>query len=155
LQAAAPDMWVEMAAVDAATCGLTEGDWLEITTPRGRVAARVRIGGIRTGVLFLPFHYGYWDTPGATEPVGDEGRAANELTITDWDPVSKQPLFKTAIAAVRGLKSGRGVPSAAPTTTASRPVVAGVPPTSGGEAAFVHEDPAFVAAGSGSAGVRR
>ncbi|HEX7024898.1 MAG TPA: molybdopterin dinucleotide binding domain-containing protein, partial [Gemmatimonadales bacterium] len=148
LQAAAPNVWVEMAAGDAVGYGFAEGDWLEISTPRGRVAARVRLSGIRTGVLFLPFHYGYWDTKGASEPAGDEGRAANELTITDWDPVSKQPLFKTAIAAVRKLKSGKGVPAAAPTTTGSRPAVADVPPTVGGQAALVREElPLITAAG--------
>jgi len=50
-------------------------------------------------VLFLPFHYGYWDVDHAAGKDGD--RAANELTFTDWDPVSKQPLFKTAAAALR------------------------------------------------------
>ncbi len=48
----------------------------------------------------MPFHYGYWDTPGGHEPANGAGRAANELTITDWDPVSKQPLFKTSAARV-------------------------------------------------------
>ena len=37
---------------------------------------------------------------------GDRTRAANELTITDWDPVSKQPLFK--VAAVRAEKIAAG-----------------------------------------------
>jgi hypothetical protein len=46
--------------------------------------------------VFLPFHYGYWDTPQGDRPADGTGRAANELTITDWDPVSKQPLFKTS-----------------------------------------------------------
>jgi anaerobic selenocysteine-containing dehydrogenase len=50
--------------------------------------------------VFVPFHYGYWDTTGAAPADGDPGRAANELTITDWDPVSKQPLFKTSAARV-------------------------------------------------------
>ena len=45
--------------------------------------------------------------------------AANELTITEWDPVSKQPLFKTAAVRVEKLRSGDG-PSKAPETTASR-----------------------------------
>jgi ferredoxin-nitrate reductase len=38
-------------------------------------------------VLFMPFHYGYWDD-------GSHPRAANELTLSEWDPVSKQPHFK-------------------------------------------------------------
>ena len=34
-------------------------------------------------------------------PDAGRRRAANELTITSWDPVSKQPLFKVAAARVR------------------------------------------------------
>jgi anaerobic selenocysteine-containing dehydrogenase len=68
----------------------------EIRSARGSVKARARVGGIRDGVAFLPFHYGYWDTDGA-----GHHRAANELTITDWDPVSKQPLFKTSVVRIR------------------------------------------------------
>lgn len=104
LRDAAPESWVEVSEVDAAKHDLTEGELAEITTPRGVVRARVRIGGIREGVLFLPFHYGYWDTG---DPAGQDGhRAANELTRTDWDPVSKQPLFKTAAAAIASADGG-------------------------------------------------
>jgi hypothetical protein len=39
------------------------------------------------------------DCCGAAGPDGGPGRAANELTLTGWDPVSKQPMFK--VAAVR------------------------------------------------------
>jgi anaerobic selenocysteine-containing dehydrogenase len=99
LQAAAPEVWVECSAGDARRLGLGEGDLAEVATPRGVVRARVRITGIRDGVVFLPFHYGYWDTPHGSRPT-DGGRAANELTVTDWDPVSKQPLFKSAAARV-------------------------------------------------------
>ncbi|MGR7026892.1 molybdopterin dinucleotide binding domain-containing protein [Geodermatophilus sp. URMC 62] len=139
LQAAAPEVWVEMSPSDAADRGWGEGDLLEVGTPRGRVEARLRVSGIRPGVLFLPFHYGYWDTPGGHEPDGAPGRAANELTPTDWDPVSKQPIFKTAAAQVELLERGDGRPAPAPTTTGSRPVTHGVPPTRGGAAALVEE----------------
>jgi anaerobic selenocysteine-containing dehydrogenase len=137
LQAAAPEVWVEMSPSDAADRGWSEGDLLEVTTPRGRVEARLRISGIRPGVLFLPFHYGYWDRPGGAGPDGHD-RAANELTLTDWDPCSKQPIFKTAAAAVTRLATGDG-PSSAPTTTGSRPVDPQVPPTRGGEDALALE----------------
>jgi predicted molibdopterin-dependent oxidoreductase YjgC len=121
-----------MSERDAADRGLVEGDVLEISTPRGRVEAKLRVSGIRPGVVFLPFHYGYWDA--------DDGRdrAANELTATDWDPVSKQPLFKTAAAAVRKLADAEG-PSAAPTTTASAPVGSSLRPTTGGVTAEARE----------------
>ena len=134
LDRAAPEVWVEMSAADAEREGLQEGDLLEVASPRAGVRARLRVSGIRDGVVFLPFHYGYWDHP-------DTGRrAANELTITDWDPLSKQPIFKTAAAAIR-LLDRDGQPSAAPTTTASAPVGTplAVPATVGGAAALVEE----------------
>jgi anaerobic selenocysteine-containing dehydrogenase len=140
LDAAAPDVWVEMSASDAADRGWDEGDLLDVSTPRGRVRARLRVSGIRPGVLFLPFHYGYWDTDGGSQPGGtDDGRAANELTPTDWDPASKQPIFKTAAAAVERVAAADGVPAPAPTTTGSAPVAGDVPPTTGGEAALAQE----------------
>jgi anaerobic selenocysteine-containing dehydrogenase len=115
LQRAAPDVWVELSQADASTHGWGEGDLLEIRTPRGRVQARLRVSGIRPGVVFLPFHYGYWDREGATpEGEGDVGRAANELTLDDWDPVSKQPIFKTAAAAVTLVERANGQGSGAP-----------------------------------------
>lgn len=107
-------------------------------TPRGAVQAKLRISGIRDGVLFLPFHYGYWDTEPGHEPDG-HGRAANELTITDWDPASKQPIFKTAAARLRRLEASGGAPAPAPTTTGSAPVTAGVPATRGGAAGEADE----------------
>nr|WP_306748285.1 hypothetical protein [Saccharothrix yanglingensis] len=80
----------------------------------------------RDGVVFVPFHYGYWDTGGDRH-----ARAANEPTPTEWDPVSKQPLFK--VAAVRVTRIGDGTrPAPAPITTASAPHdPAGVPATAG------------------------
>jgi anaerobic selenocysteine-containing dehydrogenase len=138
LQAAAPDVWVELSAAEAEAAGWSEGDVLKVTTPRGSVTARLRVGGIRSGVLFLPFHYGYWDTTGHAP---DElGRAANELTVTDWDPASKQPLFKTAAAKVERVSAGDGTPAPAPTTTGSRPVSPGVPATTGGPDAEAEEE---------------
>jgi anaerobic selenocysteine-containing dehydrogenase len=96
LQAAAPEVWVELSSDDAAARALAEGDMAEIASPRGVVHARVRVTGIRPGLAFVPFHYGYWDRSD-----GDHDRAANELTMTEWDPVSMQPLFKVAAVQVR------------------------------------------------------
>jgi ferredoxin-nitrate reductase len=95
LDAAAPEVWVELSAHDADAVGVKEGDRVKVRSRRGEVEAPARIGGIRDGVVFIPFHYGYWDRGDSAEPT----RAANELTVTSWDPVSKQPLFK--VAAVR------------------------------------------------------
>lgn len=127
LQSAAPEVWVEVSTADAGTHGVSEGDIVDITTPRGTVRAQARVSGIRRGVVFLPFHYGYWDTADGKEPAG-HGRAANELTITDWDAASKQPVFKTAAARLVRVGPGDG-PAPAPAVTASAPVEA---PAAGG-----------------------
>ena len=86
-------------------------------------------------MVFVPFHYGYWDV----DPRDGHHRAANELTLTAWDPVSKQPIFKTAAAQVYRVRSAVG-PSPAPTTTASAPIQCDVPPTVGGPDAAVNEE---------------
>jgi anaerobic selenocysteine-containing dehydrogenase len=110
LQAAAPDPWVEVSPEDATRMGIKEGDLVRVVSPRGSLEAPARIADIVAGVVFVPFHYG-----------GGPG-AANEATLTAWDPVSKQPLFK--VAAVRlELVEARVEPSNAPTTTASAPVI--------------------------------
>ena len=102
LQAAAPNVWVELSTRDAQHHGIADGDLVDVHTPRGVVRAPARISEIRDGVLFVPFHYGYWDVP-----EDRHRRAANELTVTDWDPVSKQPLFKTAAARIERVADGR------------------------------------------------
>jgi anaerobic selenocysteine-containing dehydrogenase len=118
LQTAAPEMWVELCPSDAAPLGISEGDWVQVESARGQIRTRARLSGVRAGVVFAPFHYGYWDIEG-----GEGGdRAANELTITAWDPVSKQPMFKSAAVSVSRLDDGGGTVSLAPTTGASAPV---------------------------------
>jgi len=93
LNAAAPEVWVEIHPRDAEAAGIADGDRVRVRSRRGALEAPARLGTVREGVVFVPFHYGYWDRN------GDHRRAANELTPTVWDPVSKQPLFK--VAAVR------------------------------------------------------
>jgi anaerobic selenocysteine-containing dehydrogenase len=130
LNDAAPDVWVELNPADAGKLGIAEGDLVGISSARGAVQARARICGIRPGVVFVPFHYGYFDvTRDDRVP-----RAANELTITAWDPVSKQPIFKVAAVRLGKIADADGVVSPAP-TIGSPPVGDAVPPTAGGPAA--------------------
>jgi ferredoxin-nitrate reductase len=124
LQRAAPEAWVEMHPADAGSLGFGEGDVVRVESPRGRMEASARISGIREGVVFAPFHYGYWDQQGGDGPDG-RPRAANELTITEWDPVSKQPLFKVGAVKVTKVADANGEASSAPTNTASAPVAEG------------------------------
>ncbi len=90
-------MWVELNPADAQSLGIADGDLVAVESGRGAIRAPARLRDIRPGTVFVPFHDGYWDTDGK-----DHDRAANELTLTSWDPASKQPLFK--VAAVRVTK---------------------------------------------------
>ncbi len=134
LQSASPDVWIEMHPSDAEDLGVGEGDMVRVESPRGRLEARARISDIKEGVVFAPFHYGYFDGDG-------HPRAANELTITEWDPASKQPLYKVGAVKITKISDSGGTLAPAPTTTASAPAsdAAAVPETVGGEEAEVRE----------------
>jgi anaerobic selenocysteine-containing dehydrogenase len=119
LDAAAPDVWVELAPTDAAALGVGEGDVVRVESPRGAIEAPARLSGVRRGVVFVPFHYG-----SAGRARRDSASAANELTPLAWDPVSKQPLVKSGAVRVTRVADSGGVPAPAPTTTASEPVPA-------------------------------
>jgi anaerobic selenocysteine-containing dehydrogenase len=129
LRDAAPEVWVELNPIDAGKLDIGEGDMVRVESHRGAIEGRARLCEVRQGVVFVPFHYGYWDTE-----AGD-GRAANELTITSWDPVSKQPIFKVAAVRVSKLADSAGTVSPAPTVGGSAPTDPGVPATVGGPAA--------------------
>jgi anaerobic selenocysteine-containing dehydrogenase len=88
LDAAAPEVWIELNPDDAAKLGIREGGTVRVESRRGAIEAPARLCGIRPGAVFVPFHYA--------------DHAANELTITGWDPVSKQPIFKVAAVRVTG-----------------------------------------------------
>ena len=135
LAAAAPEVWVELSSRDADAHGVAEGDIVDVVTPRGRVRAPARVTGGREGVVFVPFHYGYWDR---VEP-GERDRAANELTITGWDPASKQPIYKTAACRIERVCAGGGAPAPAPTVGAAQPLH-DMAATAGGASAHVHEE---------------
>ncbi|MBL7258439.1 molybdopterin oxidoreductase family protein [Paractinoplanes lichenicola] len=84
----APGPWIELHPDDAAAHGIHDGDPVRVESARGAIEVPARVCGIRRGVVFVPFHYA--------------AEAANELTLTAWDPVSKQPLFKLCAVRVRG-----------------------------------------------------
>jgi predicted molibdopterin-dependent oxidoreductase YjgC len=136
LQNAAPDVWVEIHPSDADNLGVGEGDVVRVESPRGRLEAKARISGIKEGVIFAPFHYGYFDS----DSPDAHPRAANELTITEWDPASKQPLYKIGAVRVTKISDSGGTPAPAPTTTASEPSSDGsISETAGGSDAEVEE----------------
>jgi len=135
LHDAAPAAWVEISSSDAQRLGIQEGDMVRVESRRGLIEVPARVGDIKEGIVFAPFHYGYFDTAGQDAPDGHPC-AANELTITEWDPVSKQPYFKIAAVRLTKIGGGGGRPSPAPTTTGSAPASGIlVPPTVGGDRA--------------------
>lgn len=129
LAEAAPDVWIELNPDDAAALGVEEGDRVRAVSARGELEAPARISGIRRGTAFVPFHYGSWDREGETR------RAANELTVTAWDPVSKQPLFKVSAVRLERIGGSGGAPSPAPTTGAAASLDGRVLATVGGDPA--------------------
>jgi ferredoxin-nitrate reductase len=90
LQAAAPVPVVEVNYEDATRLSISSGDRVRIGSRRGVVELQATLTDIIASHLFIPFHYGN-DEVTSIVPT-----AANELTLTDWDPVSKQPQFKFA-----------------------------------------------------------
>jgi ferredoxin-nitrate reductase len=82
-------MYIQISEADAKEYNITDGEFIKVESRSGRVEGPARIGGIAPGLIFIPFHYGYWDGV-------ERFRAANELTKTSWDPVSKQPHYKHA-----------------------------------------------------------
>jgi anaerobic selenocysteine-containing dehydrogenase len=108
-------MWLEISAADAQSYNIAEGDLVRVESRRGKVEAKARISGVRQGVIFAPFHF-------ANSASDDRPSAANELTITDWDPVSKQPIFKACAVRMTRIAGSNGQPAPAPLNTASAPV---------------------------------
>ena len=77
----APECRVEMAAADAASYGIADGQQVRIRTRRGKITAKAQISDKAIpGTIFLPFHYAE--------------ASANKLTNAALDPVSKIPEYK-------------------------------------------------------------
>jgi ferredoxin-nitrate reductase len=93
LRRSAPDPILELNRADARRFNIQDADFVEIISRRGKVMAQARVTEeITRGTCFLPFHWGR-----------DEGffKAANNLTITARDPVSRQPELKACAVRVR------------------------------------------------------
>ena len=93
LSKSAPEPILDLHRADARRYGIQDADFVEITSRRGKVMAQCRVTEeIPRGVCFLPFHWGR-----------DQGffKAANNLTIGERDPVSRQPELKACAVRVR------------------------------------------------------
>lgn len=82
LESMAPAAWVEVNPRDARRLGLREGAPVRLKSQRGEIA-RVAVRLTETvppGHLFVPFHY--------------VEACANNLTVSEFDPVSREPNYK-------------------------------------------------------------
>ena len=77
----APRKWLEMGKDDAMEMHIQDGEWVQVTSPRGSVYVEVRITDtLQPGVVWMPFHY---------------AGGANLLTDAhNLDPISKIPGYK-------------------------------------------------------------
>jgi ferredoxin-nitrate reductase len=93
LAARTPEPYLEINARDAHRAGLMDGDFVEITSRRGKAVAQCRVTEtIREGTCFLPFHWG--------RRFGFY-KSANNLTLSARDPLSRQPELKAAAVRLR------------------------------------------------------
>jgi anaerobic selenocysteine-containing dehydrogenase len=91
LAGAAPGAFVAMNAADAKKLKVRDGDIVRVTSRRGAVEAPARVGElVPQRVVFIPFHYGELD----------EDTSPNNLMPKLHDPVSKQPIQKSAAVRV-------------------------------------------------------
>ncbi|HLA80001.1 MAG TPA: molybdopterin dinucleotide binding domain-containing protein, partial [Thermoleophilia bacterium] len=87
LKRASPDpAYVEINPADATGLGIEADQWVEIISPRGTARVKAKPSdGVQPGQLFMPMHF----------------NETNNLTVSSFDPYSRQPSFKYAAVAVR------------------------------------------------------
>ena len=81
IHSTSPRNWIELYPADAENYGITEGEWIKVSSARGSIYVEARIvETLQPGVAWMPFHY---------------AGGANVLTDSEHlDPVSKIPGFK-------------------------------------------------------------
>jgi formate dehydrogenase alpha subunit len=90
-----PTGYVELHHSDAEKHGITDGDYVKVSTRRGEVVTLASVGNrVARGWLFMPFHFA-------------EG-PANMLTNDALDPIAKIPEFKVCAAALTKAESPSG-----------------------------------------------
>jgi anaerobic selenocysteine-containing dehydrogenase len=88
--------FVELHPQDAKHCSVQDGDFVELTSRRGKLVAQARVTAeIAAGTCFVPFHWG--------RGMGFY-KCVNNLTLDAFDPVSKEPELKAAAVRVKKLE---------------------------------------------------
>jgi ferredoxin-nitrate reductase len=94
-----PAAYVELAFEDADRLGVAEGDAVRLTTRRGQIVLPARReAGMRSGTVFVPFHWG---------DLFGEGNAVNYLTVPAFGQVEKQPELKVCAVNVTKVRRER------------------------------------------------
>jgi ferredoxin-nitrate reductase len=97
LAGAAPGVFVAMNRYDASRLGIEDGDMVRVISRRAAVEGPARLGqNVPRRTVFIPFHYGELE----------KNESPNNLMARAWDPVSKQPIQKSAAVRVERI-SGR------------------------------------------------
>ena len=88
LERLAPNAWLEMNPLDARSLRLKRQDKVDVVSRRGRVRSlELRVTEtIAPGQVFVPFHYAEAN--------------ANEVTLSEFDPVSREPNYKQSAVRV-------------------------------------------------------
>jgi ferredoxin-nitrate reductase len=88
--------FVELHPQDARRSGVQDGDFVELTSRRGKLVAQARVTAeIALGTCFVPFHWG--------RRMGFY-KCVNNLTVDAVDPISKEPELKAAAVRVKKLE---------------------------------------------------
>ena len=95
LASAAPGIFVAINAYDASRLGIADGDIVRVVSRRAAVEGPARVGqNVPRRTVFIPFHYGELE----------KSESANNLMPRAWDPVSKQPIQKSAAVRVERVR---------------------------------------------------
>jgi formate dehydrogenase alpha subunit len=88
----AREPFVEIHSKDAAKIGIQDGDFVEVTSRRGKAIAQARVTeAIVRGTCFMPFHWGR---------AAGYYKSANNLTLRARDPISREPELKACAVRV-------------------------------------------------------
>jgi len=86
LNKTSPAPFVAANPADAVALGLAEGDTVRLISRRGSARTTLKLDeGVRTGTLFMPFHWGQ---------LHDEDGCVNAVTQPEGDPISREPELK-------------------------------------------------------------
>lgn len=88
--------FVEINRSDASRRGIQDGNFVEVSSRRGKIIAQARVTEeICPGTCFIPFHWGR---------LKGYYKAANNLTVRARDPVSRQPELKFCAVRIRKIE---------------------------------------------------